>query len=122
MKIPADARIRHYELTYILPASFTTDESAKVHDKIAKLLTKLKGKIVSKEDWGKQSFAYKIKLHGKTFTEGIYTHLIIELDRKHVAQVERELLLDQQLLRYLLVIEQPTPVMSIRQTAPVEEE
>lgn len=122
MKIPAAARLREYELTYVLPASFTSDESAKVHEKIAAFLTKLKGKIVSQEDWGKITFAYKIKHSGKSYTEGIYTHLVIELDRKHMPALERELMLNQQLLRYLLVIAEPTPVMTARPVAaPVEE-
>lgn len=122
MKIPAAARPREYELTYVLPASFTSDESVKVHEKIAAQLTKLKGKIVSQEDWGKINFAYKIKHSGKSYTEGMYTHLVIELDRKHVSTLERDLRLNQQLLRYLLVIAEPTPAMVARPVvAPVEE-
>lgn len=122
MKIPVAARLRQYELTYILPASFTSDESGKVHEKIAAVLTKHKGSIVSQEDWGKLEFSYKIKHGGKNFTEGVYTHLVIELDRKHMAQLERELLLNQQLLRYLIVIAEPTPVLNLKKAAePVEE-
>lgn len=122
MKIPADARMRQYELTYVLPASYTSDESGKVHTKIADTLAKFKGKIVSKEDWGKLEFAYKIKHSGKTYTEGVYTHLVIELDRKHMPELERTLMLNQQLLRYLMVIAEPTPVMPARRpAAPVEE-
>lgn len=121
MKIPADARTRQYELTYVLPASFTSDEAGKVHTKIKTLLEKNKGKIVNQEDWGTITFAYKIKHSGKTHTEGNYTHLVIELERKYVAVLERELTLDQQLLRYLIVIAEPTPVMTAPRAAQTEE-
>ena len=118
MKIPASTRIRQYELTYILPASYTTDEAGKVHTKISDTLTKYKGKIVSQEDWGKLDLAYKIKHSGKSYTEGVYTHLVIEVDRKFMPAFERDLMLNQQLLRYLLVIAEPTPVMVARPVAP----
>lgn len=122
MKIPADTRLRQYELTYILPASFTSDEAGKVHDRIKTTLEKQKGTIVSQEDWGKLSFAYKIKQGGKTYTEGVYTHLVIEIDRKHVPALEHALVLDQQLLRYLLVIAEPTPVMTAPKAESITEE
>lgn len=118
MKIPADTRIRQYELTYILPASYTSDEAAKIHTKIASAIDKLKGSLVSQEDWGKRELAYKIKHAGKSYTEGVYTHLVVELDRQHVASLERELMLNQQLLRYLLVIAEPTPVMATKSVLP----
>lgn len=122
MKIPADARIRQYELTYVLPASYTSDEAGKVHSKIADTITKLKGKVVSQEDWGKLNFAYKIKHLGKNYFEGVYTHLVVELDRKQMPVLERELKLSQELLRYLVVIAEPTPSMPIRKVErPVEE-
>ncbi len=122
MKIPADARLRQYELTYVLPASYTSDEAGKVHTKISDTLAKFKGSVVSKEEWGKHEFAYKIKHGGKSYIEGVYTHLVIELDRKHMAALERELMLNQQLLRYLIVIAEPTPVMTVRKAAaPIEE-
>ncbi len=122
MKIPAATRMRQYELTYILPTSFTSDEAGKVHKKIADALAKYKGKIVSKEDWGALNFSYKIKHGGKNYLEGMYTHLVIELDRKHMPSLENELTLDQQILRYLLVIAEPTPVMSVKNVAPALEE
>lgn len=122
MKIPAAARIRQYEVTYILPASYTSDEAGKVHSKIADTIAKLKGKIVSQEDWGKLNFAYKIKHVGKNYFEGVYTHVVIELDRKQTPVFERELMLNQQLLRYLVVIAEPAPTMPVRKAArPIEE-
>jgi small subunit ribosomal protein S6 len=121
MQIPADPRLREYELTYILPASYTTDEAAKIHDKIKSAVTKAKGKVVNREDWGKKNFAYKIKHDGKSYLEGVYTHLIIELDRSAVADIERELQLNQKLLRYLLVIAEPTPELPKEKPVVTEE-
>lgn len=104
MHIPQDKRIRKYELTYLISASLTNDEVSKISDVVEKLVKKHKGTVVSQEDWGKKTLAYTIQHSGKRHTEAGYRFLVLEFDTSHVEAFEKDIFLNQQLLRHLLVI------------------
>lgn len=106
MKIPQDKRIRTYELTYLIPAGLSSDESKAVVDQVEKLIKKYKGKIVQTEDWGKKNLAYTIQRAGKKYLEAEYKHLQIELETNQVQSFNRDVQLNQNILRHLLVIEE----------------
>lgn len=102
-KKTASAETRKYYLTYLLPVSFTDAELASFRDAIAGLVTKHKGKVVTTDDWGKKPMAYKIKHAGKWQTEAVYTHLTLELPADQVQPLEKDLYLQTQIIRHLLV-------------------
>lgn len=106
MKIPQDKRIRTYELTYLIPSGLSSDESKAVVDQVEKLIKKYKGKIVQTEDWGKKTLAYTIQHAGKKYLEAEYKHLQIELETNQVQSFNRDVQLNQNILRHLLVIEE----------------
>jgi small subunit ribosomal protein S6 len=106
MKLIADKTVKKYEFTYLLPEFYTTAEIAKVVSEIEDLIKKHKGKVVSTEDWGKKSLSYKIKKHGKSHTEALYTHMILEFESKSVPKFERDVYLNERIMRHLLVVEE----------------
>lgn len=107
MQIPQDKRVRQYELTYLVPASLTNDEVNQVKTAVEKLVTKHKGKVVSTEDWGKKTLAYTIQTAGKRHTEAVYTSLVLEFDTAHTVPFEKDIYLNQSIIRHLLVVAEP---------------
>ena len=60
--------VRTYELTYVIPGSYTDNDAAQVKSEIEQLLKKHKAEVVSTEDWGRRPLAYTIAREGKKHT------------------------------------------------------
>lgn len=106
MKIPSDKRTKLYELTYLVSAQLTSDEVKNIDSTVEKLITKHKGSVKTKEEWGKRPMAYTIKHAGKRHDEAIYKHMVVEFETSAAYVFEKELNLIQTLLRHLFVIAQ----------------
>ena len=104
IKIIADRQAKLYELTYLLPADFTDSQLSTTSEVVSKLITKYKGKLLQTENWGKRVLAYKVKHQGKFYTEAVYTHQVVKFPPTQVQAFERELLLEEQVMRQLLVV------------------
>ena len=113
IKIVADKQSKLYELTYLLPVDFTDSKRATVSESILKLITKYKGKVLQTKDWGKRELAYKIKHQGKFYFEAVYTHQIIKFSPAKVQAFEKELLLEEQIMRHLVVVSENQSEKSI---------
>jgi ribosomal protein S6 len=100
----ADAIKRSYFLTYLLPSALTETEVKTHQDSLTTLVKKHKGSVVGVEEWGKNRLAYKIKHAGKWYTEAYYLHYSLELDPAHVSAFEKDIHLQAQIIRHLLVI------------------
>lgn len=104
MQIPSDKRMKLYELTYLVPAALTTDEVKAIDTAVEKLITKHKGAIKNTEEWGKKPLAYTIKHGGKKHTEAVYKHMVIEFETSKAYAFEKDLYLNQSVLRHLVVV------------------
>lgn len=107
--------VREYELTYLLPTTLTSSETTQVQEKIAQGIGKLGGSVVTSEDWGKRELAYAIRHSGSDRTEALYTHMVISLPAQNAQALERELQLNTQVMRHLLILAEP-------KTAPAEKQ
>lgn len=107
--------VREYELTYLLPTTLTSSETAQAQEKIAQGIGKLGGSVVTSEDWGKRELAYAIRHSGSDRTEALYTHVVVSLPAKNAQALERELQLNTQVMRHLLILAEP-------KTAPAEKQ
>lgn len=103
MKLPAKKVVRRYELTYLLPVSYTETELKGFRDAVEETLTKNKTHIESTEEWGKKRLAYAIKFNQSAQTEAHYVHVVFSAEPSAVKKIEAELLLNNTLIRYLLV-------------------
>lgn len=111
MQLPPKEVVRQYELTYLVPASFTDAEVTAVREVVEQLVTKHQGKVLSTENWGKKQLAYKIKHLTQRHQDALYVHQVLEFNTKHVQAFEREVHLNEQVIRHLLVLhEESTPV------------
>jgi small subunit ribosomal protein S6 len=104
MKIVKSDKKRLYEVTYLTAASLTETELKAVQEQVTKLVAKYKGETKEVQNWGKKALAYSIKIHGKTHTEAVYTHQIVIFDLTQAPEFEKELYLNEQLVRHLVVV------------------
>ena len=103
MKLVKNSSQRDYEVTYLLTGDLLDAEVAKIRKEITDLVTKLKGKVVEVQDWGRKLLAYKIRHLGTAHQEAIFTHLIVQLAPEKVRKLNKELDLHRQIMRHLIV-------------------
>lgn len=88
-----------YETVFITRAEMTEQQFKDLNEKIEGAVKQFNGEIVLNEDWGTKRFAYKIEkdLSGK------YTYVVYTGKGNIVAEVERNLRLNDHVLRFLSV-------------------
>ena len=91
--------MRTYELTYIIHPDLDESAFKALSDQIAGWIKDGGGKITKTDVWGKRKMAYEIRKQG----EGQYVHLSVEMDPSFGSELERQLRLQESVLRYLIV-------------------
>jgi len=88
-----------YECTFIARADLSKTDVQKLTDSLTKIVTDGKGSIIKNEYWGLRSLAYKINKAGK----GHYTMLGIETDPQTLKELERNISINEDIVRHLTV-------------------
>jgi small subunit ribosomal protein S6 len=113
--------LRPYELMTILAPDVPEDELAPSLDAIGAYITTSGGEIVhiSRESpWGRRRLAYSVRYAGRDVRDGFYTLWYFDAEPQAIATIERELRLNDRVIRYLtialekqfeLIIEEPEP-------------
>ena len=91
--------MNHYETIYIVNPTLDDDSLKEAIDKFSDLIKKLKGSIVKVNEWGKRKLAYEVK----RFDKGHYVVLDFCALPKMVTELERNLKLDDRILKYITV-------------------
>ena len=91
--------MNHYETIYIADPTLDDDSLKEAIDKFSDLIKKLKGYIVKVNEWGKRKLAYEVK----RFDKGYYVVLDFCALPKMVTELERNLKLDDRILKYITV-------------------
>jgi len=91
--------MNHYETIYIVNPTLEDDSLKEAITKFSDLIKKLKGSIVKVNEWGKRKLAYEVK----RFDKGYYVVLDFCGLPKIVTELERNLKLDDRILKYLTV-------------------
>jgi len=89
--------MRHYEMVYIINPTLEAESLKEVVDKFSDIVNKLKGTIIEVNEWGKRKLAYEIK----KFDKGYYILLDFCGLPAVVKELERNLKLDDRILKYL---------------------
>ena len=88
-----------YETTYITRPD-VSDESQKAFlEKVKGIITAHQGQVVAVEDWGRRRLAYPIQKE----TRGYYTYIMFSGNNALVAELERNLRINESVLRFLSV-------------------
>lgn len=87
----------YYESVLIARQDLGDKEIEKIIDSLTNILKKNKATVVSTELWGLRPLAYKIEKNKK----GHYVMLQIEGDGESIKELERNMRIDENIIRYL---------------------
>ncbi len=91
--------MRHYETLYIINPNLGDDDYGGVVTKFNDLVEKKKGVVTNIDEWGKKTLAYEVK----KFDKGFYVLLQYCGEPGIVMELEREMKLDDRVLKYQTV-------------------
>jgi small subunit ribosomal protein S6 len=88
-----------YECVYIARQELTAAQTEQLSDDLALIVTRNSGEIKNREYWGLKNLAYKIRKNRK----GHYTLFHIESPSDTIVELERNMGLNEDILRYLTI-------------------
>lgn len=88
-----------YETTFITRPDLNKADVQKLTEEYTKIITDNGGKVARDEYWGLRSLAYKIQKNGK----GHYVMLSIDSPFEAVAEMERQMRINEDVVRVLTV-------------------
>jgi small subunit ribosomal protein S6 len=88
-----------YETTFITRSELSDDGLKAIQDKVKAIIGNYGGEIVLTEDWGKRRLAYPIQKESR----GHYTYLVYTGRNDLVHEIERNLRIQDHILRFLSV-------------------
>lgn len=112
--------MREYEIVYIFDSVLTEDQVNEKLEKYHQHITDNSGEITAVDHWGKRQLAYAVAKK----TAGYYAVAQFTGDAEALPELERMLKLDDDLIRYLIVLSEgePTAPMSIATREPREDD
>lgn len=91
-----------YEIMFIVRADITEDEVKNTVKSFEDLLTNEGAKILNSRDLGQKKLAYEIKKQ----VRGYYHLLNVECESKAVKEFDRRALIDEKVIRHLIIKEE----------------
>ena len=96
--------MRRYELMLVLRPDVADDRTQAVVDRITRQISTGGGQIVKVAPWGRRRLAYQID----RYREGSYHIILFEAPAAVIGEVERGLLITEEVLRHLVTrVERP---------------
>ena len=90
-----------YELTYIVRPDLEDEAAPSVYETVNQWITAGDGSVDEPEVWGRRRLAYPIR----NFHEGTYVLQRFQLPPEQITELERNLKLSEDVIRYLVVLE-----------------
>lgn len=91
--------MNNYLLTLVLKADLEEKELKEFLDSLIKRIVGEEGKMQKQDLWGVRDLAYPIKKQ----TKGFFAHYELETDPKIAKTIDKNLKVEENILRYLLV-------------------
>ena len=88
-----------YEIMFIVKATMEEAQVKEVANNMKKIIEDLKGKVVSLKEMGERKLAYAIKKE----ISGYYFVMTIEATKEVVKEFDRKALIDESILRHLVI-------------------
>ncbi|HYY58967.1 MAG TPA: 30S ribosomal protein S6 [Pyrinomonadaceae bacterium] len=93
------AEQRVYEVMFIIDAGVSDDEVTRLSEGLQQIITDQGGTITKNENMGRRNLAYPIDRKN----EGIYVLFEIEGSGREIAELERRMRVNDQIIRYITV-------------------
>ncbi|MBR6406640.1 MAG: 30S ribosomal protein S6 [Lachnospiraceae bacterium] len=91
--------MQKYELVVVLNGSLEDDERSAAMERVSGYITRFGGNITNVDDWGKKKLAYEIQ----KMSEAYYTVVTFEAPLEAPAQIEENIRIMEQVVRFLIV-------------------
>lgn len=91
-----------YEIMFIVKADIAEEEVANVVKSFESIITDMGGKILNSKDLGQKKLAYEIEKQ----VRGYYYLLNVECESKAIKEFDRKALIDERILRHLIIKEE----------------
>jgi small subunit ribosomal protein S6 len=101
--------MRRYELMLVLRPDAPDERTAAIVDRTTRQIATDGGQIVKVAPWGRRRLAYPIE----RYREGSYHIIVFEAPPGTIAEIERTLLITEEVLRHLIV-RQDRPAKALR--------
>ncbi|MDP2700045.1 30S ribosomal protein S6 [Thalassospira sp.] len=88
-----------YESVYIARQDFSTAQVEALNEKMVQVITELGATVAKTEYWGLRALAYRVNKNRK----GHYTLFQIDADKDAIAEYERQMRLNEDVLREMTV-------------------
>jgi small subunit ribosomal protein S6 len=110
-----------YESVIIARPELTETQIDNLINDLSDIITKEKGKVIKKEQWGLRSFAYKINKNKK----GHYFMLNLDTAPTIIFEYERQMRINEDIIRFLTIkidkIDDNPSILSNENSKPMEE-
>ena len=91
--------LRRYETIFIVQTDLPSDEAGGLIDRYAGIINGMDGTVIKVENWGKRRLAYPIEKR----RDGVYVRIDFVAQYKVVTELERNLRIDDTILRFQTV-------------------
>ena len=95
--------MRNYELIVVLSPILSQEDVTGSWERIKDIIVQHDGQVTEEEQWGMRRLAYPIKKEGQTFLEGNYLLARFSTDTRLPSELEAQLKLSENVLRFLVV-------------------
>ena len=110
--------MREYELMFVLTPELQEDGVTAAAERVTSLITNRGGEITKTDTWGRRRMAYPIRHQ----LDGYYTVMRFRLEANLTDELDRNLRLNESVLRHLIVRAEEVPApRTIRRVSVVEE-
>lgn len=94
--------MRNYEVAYLVDSELDEDSRTEIEDKVKSWIEAAGGTVVSVDNWEKRRLAYPIKKKN----EGYYVFIQTEMPTTAGRAVERDLTINEQILRFMITLQE----------------
>ncbi len=108
--------MRRYELMLVFSPEAPDERIAAIIDRTTRQITAAGGQIIKVAPWGRRRLAYAIDRH----REGAYHIVVFEAPTPVIAELERGILITEEVLRHLIV-RQERPARAMRDSTSADE-
>ncbi len=102
---------RDYELGIVINPEVGDDQARAIVERVTQMLVANEGQVVRVNAWGRRRLAYPIEHH----RDGLYFFFDLILPPQAIAEIERSLGLNEEIIRHLIKVRDPRAAAEQRQ-------
>lgn len=110
--------MKKYETVFLISPNLSEEDTEALIHQMEEIVTKKKGKMINKEEWGKRKMAYPIK----KFEEAFYVLFHYESAPDIPSELERRFKQTETIIRYLTVRKDTRENIRVKKKGVVQEE